>query len=117
MAPLVQWLLGELGVPLSSFRSFVVDNTEATYGEDGGRFSHCSWVAVVRLRYATALLQSGAAEIYVSVQHNSGPQSPVALVQARSNARAKQPMQLPGTGVSPSVSDWVATSASCGVAC
>ena len=67
----------------------LADNTGATYGEDGGRASRCPWVDVFRLRCVAALLQGGAAEIYVPAQHNSGSQSPVAMVQARSDARAK----------------------------
>ena len=98
---LALWLLGELGVPLSSVRSFVADNTGATYGEDGACASQCSWVNTVHLRYAATLPQSGAAEIYVLAQHNLGSYSPAALVQARSNARAKQGMQAAGYGCVP----------------
>ena len=101
---LALWLLGELGVPLSSVRSFVADNTGATYSEDGGRASCCPWVDILRLRYAAALLLSGAVEIYVPAQHNSGSQSPVAMVQARSDAQAKQGILLPRTGAFRSVS-------------
>ena len=89
---LALWLLGELRVHLSSVRSFVADNTGATYGEDGNCASRCPWVDILRLRYAAALLQNGAAEIYVQAQHNSGSQSPVAMVQVRSNVQAKQGM-------------------------
>ena len=89
---LALWLLGELVLPLSSVRSFVADNTGATYGEDGGRASRCPWVDILRLRYAADLLQSGAAEICVPTQQKSGSLSPVAMVQARSDARAKQGM-------------------------
>ena len=85
-------------MPLSSVRSFVADNTRATYGEDSGRASDCSWVDTPCLRYAAVVLQSGAAEIYVPAQDNPGSQSPVALVQARSNARAKQGMQATSNG-------------------
>ena len=52
--PLALWLLGELGLPLSPVRSFVVDNTWATYGEDGSRASHYTWVDTLRLQYAAA---------------------------------------------------------------
>ena len=79
-------------MPLKSVRSFVADNTRATYGEDGGRASRCPWVDVLRLRYTAALLHGWAAEIYVLAQHNSGSQSPVAMVQARSYAWAKHGM-------------------------
>ena len=64
------WLLGELWVPLGSVRSFVANNTGATYGEDRSRASQCSWVNALRLRYAAALLHSCAAEIYVPAQHD-----------------------------------------------
>ena len=83
-------VLGEFGVPLSSVRSFVADSTGATCGEDGGRASRCPWVDILGLRYSAALLHSFAAEIDVPAQHNSGSQSPVAKVQARSDTRAKQ---------------------------
>ena len=85
---LALWLVGELGVPLRSVRSFVADNTGATYDEDSGCAFRYPWVDILHLRYAAALLQSGAVEIYVPAQHNSGSQSPVAMVQAR----AKQGM-------------------------
>ena len=77
---LALWLLGELGVPLMSVRSFVADDTGATYVEDGGRATPCPWVDVPRLRYASALLQGGLAEIYLPAQHNSSSWSPVAMV-------------------------------------
>ena len=95
------WLLRELGVHVGSVRSFVADNTGATYGEDGGCASDGSWDGTLRLRSAAAVLQSGAAEIYVLAQHNLGSQSPVALVQARSDARAKQGTQAAGNGCIP----------------
>ena len=79
----------------------MADNTGATYGEDRGCASHCSWVDALRLRYAAALLQNGAPEIYVPAQHTSGSQSLVALVQAQSDARAKQGMQAAGYGCAP----------------
>ena len=47
---LALWLLGELGVLVSSVRFFVADNTGATYGEDGGRACQCSWVDTLWLR-------------------------------------------------------------------
>ena len=69
---LALWLLSVLGVPLTFVRSYLADNTGATFGEDGGRASHCPWVDVLRLCYAAALLKSRAVEIYVPPQHNSG---------------------------------------------
>ena len=98
---LALWVLGELGVPLKSVRSFVADNMGATCGDDGGRASRCPWAVVLRLRYAAALLQGGAAEIYVPAQHNSGSQLPVAMVQARSDAQAKQGMLAAEKGCVP----------------
>ena len=66
------WLLSMLGVPLGFVRSFVVDNTRATYGEDGARASRRPWVEVLRLRYVATLLMSGAAQIYVPIPPPGG---------------------------------------------
>ena len=100
---LALWLLGELGVPPGSVRSFVADNTGATNGEDGGRASHCSWFDALRLQYTAALLQSGAAEIYVRALHNSGSRR---WHQCRHRLMLGPNMacKLPGRGVFPSVS-------------
>ena len=98
---LALWLLGELGVPPKSVRSFMADNTGATYGEDSGRTSRCPWGDVLRLRCTAALLQGGAVEIYMPAQHNCGSRSPVAMVQARSAARAKQGMLAAEKGCVP----------------